>query len=388
MKTRSEQTDRLIEERLQTLWVLALRLAIPLLAFALAVVTLKTWESLEFILLPLAIAVLLWALLDPAVDRLTNVVRLPRALAAVITVILTGSLIAGLLSWVVPEFASQAPQLTKQVTAGIDEIPDLIGSTPFGLDAVEVQEFTTDITNQLKESAGKIGAKIGTGAVTIAGGLATAATTIFLASMMLVYLLIDGKGFIRGAINLTPAEERAKWLERARRAWKALGLYVRSQVLVAAIDGIGIGLGLYLLGVPLAVPIGVFTFVVAFLPYVGAILAGLVAALIALSAKGFEGMIGAMLITALVQQIEANVLYPLLVGRSLKLHPLTVLIGVGVGGALAGLVGSFLATPVIAAGAAAAGLVSDDANDQAPKKPRKLWRRRRPGPDNNAYAKT
>jgi predicted PurR-regulated permease PerM len=131
-------------------------------------------------------------------------------------------------------------------------------------------------------------------------------------------------------------------------------------VLVALIDGFGIGLGLWILGIPLALPIGVLTFVLAFIPYVGAIVAGLVAMLVALSTNGLGGLLGALAVTIIVQQVEGNVLYPLLIGRSVKLHPMTVLLGVGAGSALLGITGAFLATPVIAAVAAGAGWLEED----------------------------
>ena len=142
--------------------------------------------------------------------------------------------------------------------------------------------------------------------------------------------------------------------------------FVRSQVLVAFIDGVGIGVGLWILGVPLALPLGVLTFVLAFLPYIGAVLGGIAAALVALATEGVDAMLGAIVLTLIVQQIEGNVLYPLLIGRSVSLHPLTVVLGVGAGAALLGLAGSFLATPVIAAVGAAAGWIDPEDSDDDP----------------------
>jgi predicted PurR-regulated permease PerM len=180
---------------------------------------------------------------------------------------------------------------------------------------------------------------------------------------MLIYVLSDGQGFWRGLVRFAPRERRSAWDAAGHRAWVSLTRFVRSQVLVAFIDGVGIGVGLWILGVPLALPLAILTFVLAFLPYIGAVLAGIAAALVALATQGVDAMVGAIVLTLIVQQLEGNVLYPLLIGRSVSLHPLTVVLGVGAGGALLGIAGSFLATPVIAAVGAAAGWIDLDGDD-------------------------
>jgi predicted PurR-regulated permease PerM len=321
---------------------------------------LLVWGKLQFILLPFFVAVLLAALLMPVAAWLHTKLRFPRFLSAISTVILLVIIVVGLLIIVAPDIVGQAEDISKQVESGIKELPDALHD--LGLKDQDIQRYTEDLTGKLQDSLGQIGGQLGTGVITAAQGVANVAASVFLAVVMLIYLLIDGTGFWRGFLRFAPAESRVSWHDGGRRAWTAVTMYVRSQVIVAVIDGVGIAVGLTIIGVPLAVPLGVLTFVLAFIPYVGAIVAGLAAVLVALSTEGVSGAIGALVVALIVQQLEGNVLQPLLIGRSVRLHPMTVLLGVGAGSALLGIVGAFLATPVIAGVSAAAGWL-DDADD-------------------------
>ncbi|MEV4418451.1 AI-2E family transporter [Patulibacter sp. NPDC049589] len=318
---------------------------------------LLVWGKLQFILLPFCVAVLLAALLTPVAAFLHTKLRFPRFLSAISTVVLLIVVVAGLLTLVAPDIVSQAEDISKQVEKGIKQLPNVLHD--LGLKDQDIQKYSRDLTKKLQDSIGEIGGQLGNGVISAAQGVVNVAASIFLAIIMLIYLLIDGTGFWRGFLRFAPADRRVSWHDGGRRAWTAITQYVRSQVIVAVIDGVGIAVGLTIIGVPLAVPLGVLTFVVAFIPYVGAIVAGLAAILVALSTKGLEGAIGALVVALVVQQIEGNVLQPILIGRSVRLHPMTVLLGVGAGSALLGLAGAFLATPVIAGVAAAAGWLDD-----------------------------
>lgn len=319
---------------------------------------LLVWGRLQFILLPFFVAVLLVALLMPVAAFLSGKLRFPRILAAIVTVLLLIAVVVGLLTIVAPDIVRQAEDISNQVEVGIKQLPDVLHD--LGVKDADIQQYTKDASEKLQDSLGEIGGQLGTGVVSAAQGVANIAASVFLAVMMLIYLLIDGTGFWRGFLRFAPADRRVAWHDGGRRAWTAITQYVRSQVLVAVIDGVGIAIGLSILGIPLAIPLGVLTFVLAFIPYVGAIIAGLAAMLVALSTNGVEGAIGAFVVALIVQQIEGNVLYPLLIGRSVRLHPMTVLLGVGAGSALLGIVGAFLATPLIAGVAAAAGWLSEE----------------------------
>lgn len=319
---------------------------------------LLVWSRLQFILLPFFVAVLLAALVMPVAAFLHAKLRLPRVFAAIVTVLLLIAIVTGLVTVVAPDIVKQAEDIGNQVEEGIRQLPDVLHD--LGVKDEDIQRYSKDLTDKLQDSLGAIGGQLGTGVISAAQGVVNVAASVFLAVMMLIYLLIDGTGFWRGFLRFAPAESRVSWHDGGRRAWTAITQFVRSQVVVAVIDGVGIAIGLSILGIPLAIPLGILTFVLAFIPYVGAIVAGLAAMLVALSTNGIEGAVGAFVVALVVQQIEGNVLYPLLIGRSVRLHPLTVLLGVGAGSALLGIVGAFLATPVIAGVAAAAGWLEDD----------------------------
>lgn len=319
---------------------------------------LLVWGKLQFILLPFFVAVLLAALLMPVAAFLHAKLRFPRFLSAITTVLLLVGGVGGLIALVAPDIVAQIEDISRQVERGIRELPNVLHD--LGVKDADIQKYTEDATKKLQDSLGAIGGQLGSGVITAAQGVVNVAASVFLAVMMLIYLLIDGTGFWRGFLRFAPAERRVAWHDGGRRAWTAITQYVRSQVLVAVIDGVGVAVGLTIIAVPLAIPLGILTFVLAFIPYVGAIVAGLAAVLVALSTNGIEGALGASAVALIVQQIEGNVLYPMLIGRSVRLHPMTVLLGVGAGSALLGIVGAFLATPVIAGVAAAAGWLADD----------------------------
>lgn len=134
----------------------------------------------------------------------------------------------------------------------------------------------------------------------------------------------------------------------AARGWDTLGAFVRSQALIGLLDAVFIGLGLWVLDVPLVLPLAVLTFVSAFVPIVGALFAGLVAVLIALVSNGLMDALIVLAIIIVVQQLEGNVLQPMIQSRGLGLHAAVVLLAVTLGGSLAGVVGSLLAVPAAA----------------------------------------
>lgn len=311
------------------------------------------WSRLQFILLPFFVAILLTALLMPLAGVLHRRLKLPKALAAIAAVVSLVAVIAALLGVVAPGLVSQIEEISGQAERGIRQIPAFLSD--LGLKDADVQRYSDDLSTKLEDSIGDIGSFLGGGVVSAAQGVVSLAASVFLTVMLLIYLLIDGAGFWRGVLRFAPADRRGSWQDGGLRGWKALSSYVRSQVLVAFIDGVGVTIGLLILGVDLAVPLGILTFVLAFIPYVGAIVAGLAAVLVALSSNGTDAALGAIVVVLIVQQLEGNVLQPIIIGRSVSLHPLTVLLGVGAGSALLGLTGAFLAAPVIAVVAAAAG---------------------------------
>ncbi len=313
------------------------------------------FRALQSIVLPLLFALFLTALLAPVVDRLSRHMRRGFAVSLVIAGFLL--FIFGTLAYVIPALVGQASDAVKQVEGGLDKIPDVAGSV--GLNAKETQELFANLSQRLRENLGAISTAVSSSALTIASATIAAAFGAFLTFVLLVYLLIDGRGFWNGGVRLIDADRRAGVAAAGLRAWEALVVFVRSQVVVALIDAVGIAIGLFIFGVPLVLPLGVLTFILSFIPYLGATLSGLIVALVALSTQGLGAMVGVLLVAVVVQLVEGNLVYPLLVGRSLRLHPITVLLAVGIGSAVLGILGAFFATPLLATVAAAAGLLPD-----------------------------
>ena len=222
----------------------------------------------------------------------------------------------------------------------------------------DVEDFLRDrlgLTGGLSEYVGRLGDVSGeqrdrliqgafAGAVVAGEVLAGLVLTVVLA----VYFVYDGDRLVRGGLRFVPVEKRA-WLREALDAsWRVLGLYARGLALVGLVDAVLLAIVLLVLRVPLVVPLALLTFVGAFLPFVGAFLSGMLAALVALVAKGPVTALVVVVAAVLIQQLEGHVVAPQIYGRTLRLHPVVVILAIGVGAVTVGIVGAFLAVPVVA----------------------------------------
>jgi predicted PurR-regulated permease PerM len=165
---------------------------------------------------------------------------------------------------------------------------------------------------------------------------------------VLVFFLLEGERIWRFLVGLLPRQARPAADGAGRRGWTSLVSYVRVQVLVAAVDAVGIGAGAAILGVPLALPLGILVFVASFIPVVGALVSGVVAVLLALVANGLVNAVIMLVIVVAVQQIESHVLQPLIMGRAVSLHPVAVILAVAAGSYIAGIPGALFAVPTLA----------------------------------------
>ncbi|GIJ49978.1 hypothetical protein Val02_68640 [Virgisporangium aliadipatigenens] len=291
------------------------------------------------VVLAIAVALLMAALLQPLV-RLLCRLRVPRGLAALIAVLAAVLVVAGTLAIVAVAVTNEAPALAKQATEGVREIRDWLVEGPLGLS----QDQLDSLGKQAGERARALGAASLRGAATV---LEILGSTL-LALVLLFFLLKDGPVMWRFLLRAVPEHSRARADRAGLAGWQTLGGFTRGIVLVAAIDALGIGLGLWIIGVPLAIPLALLTFFASFVPVLGATAAGAVAVLVALAANGFTDALLALGVVLLVQQLEGNLLEPLIMSRALALHPAVVLVGVAAGGLLAGVSGALLATPLIA----------------------------------------
>ncbi len=301
-------------------------------------------SHLSAVLIPLAIALLLSALLAPAVGFLRNRARMPGSLATAI--VLAGGLVvvAGTLTLVITQFVQGGPALAEKATTGVGQIQQWLRDGPLGLSTQQLDEAidTAGIwlqTNRQSLTSGAF-ATATAGVQAIASGLLILFVTFF--------FLRDGDRLWRFVTRALPRRAQRQAGDAGRAAWLTLVAYVRATVLVAFIDAVGIGIALAILRVEFALPLAALVFLGAFIPIVGATLSGAVAVLVALVD---EGPVTALLVLAaviVVQQVESHILQPLIMGRAVSIHPLAVIIAIAAGIVLAGIVGALIAVPIVA----------------------------------------
>ncbi len=303
---------------------------------------------LSEITVPLTIAVLLSALLTPAKRFLVDHGWKPGLASTVVFV--TGVLVvAGIISLVVEQFIAGSGDLADRVTSGLDTAQSWLVTGPLHLSQTQLDSAV----NSIKEAVVNNRDSLTSSALTTAGSVGRALTGLVLVLFILFFFLRDGHRIWTWVVGLAPRRARTKIDGAANRAWWTLGGYVRATVLVAFVDAIGIGLGLIILGVPLAFPLTAFVFLASFIPIVGALLSGVVAVLVALVTVGLVKAIIVLVVVIAVQQLEAHVLQPVLMGRAVNVHPLAVALSIATGVIVGGITGALLAVPFAACANAA-----------------------------------
>ncbi|MFF4876874.1 MULTISPECIES: AI-2E family transporter [unclassified Micromonospora] len=294
------------------------------------------------LLAPLAIAlaatIFLTALLDPVLLRLRRL-RLPGSLAALLTVLLLLGILVGVGALVWNLTASQFDQLSQELTQGLDRSRDFVTST------LPVTDAQLDrLVDQARQGLGGSSPDPVAGARTASEVVGSA----LLALVLLFFLLKDGRSMWHWVLSRMTGPNRPLVTEAGRAGWQTLGAYSRGTMLIAAIDAIGIGLALVVLGVPLALPLALITFLGGFVPIIGATVAGAVAVLVALAANGPTTALLTLAAVIAVQQIEGNLLEPLVMKRQVRLHPAVILVAVTAGTLIAGIAGAFVSVPITA----------------------------------------
>jgi predicted PurR-regulated permease PerM len=315
-----------------------------LIVAAAATAVLWVVAKLRQVVIPLAIALLLSALLSPAVVWLRKRVRLHRSLATAIVMIGGLALVAGTLTLVITQFVSSWPKLSENAQGGIRQIQGWLKRGPLHMSDQQLNSIVGEAQQWLTEHRS-----------TLTTGALSTATTAFdvLASTFLVlfatfFFLRDGRRIWRFLVSLLPVAAREPLASAGDQSWQTLVAYVRATVLVAFIDASGIGIGLVIMRIPLAFPLAALVFLGAFIPIVGATLSGTVAILVALVARGPFWALAVLALVIGVQQFEGHVLQPTIMGRAVAIHPLAVIVAIATGVVLAGIVGALVAVPIVA----------------------------------------
>lgn len=313
-------------------------------------------SKLFVVVIPVAIALLLSALLAPAVTALTRL-GVPRALSTAVVLVAGLAVVGGVLTFVINAFIAGFPDLQHQVIASLNQIKFWVAHPPLNLreDQIEAYLFQAQQWMQQNQSA------LTSGALSTASTFGNLLTGLVLALFTLIFFLHDGRKIWLFVIRIAPSAVRNKVDVAGRRGFASLVGYVRGTALVAVADAIGIGIGLTFIGVPLAVPLSALVFLGGFIPIVGAVTSGAVAVLVALVTKGPLAALGVLVVVLVVQQVEGNILQPLLLGRAVRLHALAIVLAISAGVVVAGIIGALLAVPLVAVlNSAIRSLLSDD----------------------------
>ncbi len=323
----------------------ALRFIIIVAATALLLYLLKfVWMGLLPILLALIVCTVLW----PPVRWLRNH-KVPAALAVIIVLLGFFGIIGGIFAAMAPTVKTQGSQLVTQARAGIDQIVTWLKEnvdTTF-LDPDRIEQAVDQIEKFAKGQASNIASGVFTGI----GAIASVGTTVVLTLILSFFFLKDGDRFLPWLRKYTGVKAGWHLTEVLMRSWNTLSGFIRTQAIVSMVDAVFIGLGLFFLSVPLWPVLAVITFFAGFIPIIGAFTAGALAVIIALVSNGFWNAVFVLLLVIAVQQLEGNILQPILQSQAMGLHAAIVLLAVAVGGTLFGIVGAFLAVPVAAVAA-------------------------------------
>jgi predicted PurR-regulated permease PerM len=319
----------------------SLRSAQVLLMLMLAVVTIYALIQVRLVVIPMLLALILAAAIVPLVHWLRRK-GWPASAATGFSFLLLLLLFGGLITGIVFAVQRQAGELIDSAAEGFDQLYAYVENGPLPIDSDQIQQARDAAVDFATSSTAGAGAISGLSAATnfIAGGL--------LMAVILFYFLKDGEKIWAFMLRAF----KGKRLVKARRvgysSLAVLGGYVRGTAIVALVDAFFIGLALFILGIPLALPLAVIVFIGAFIPLVGATLAGVLAALVALVSNGPGAALIVIIVVIVVNQVEGNFLQPVVMGRTLSVHALVILLALTAGTILAGIIGAILSVPVAA----------------------------------------
>ena len=306
-----------------------------------AIAVIYAFLSLSLVTLPVLLALIFASAMFPVVAFLRRH-RVPSVLATIIA-LLAVVVVLGLVGWlIVWAVENQAASLAKSATEGFDQLQGWITTLPFSITDDQIDSVRNTVVDFVTS------AQFGSGALAGASAIGSFATGLVLMIVVLFFFLKDGPAIWEFLLRPFKGEQYARARRIGDKTVATLGGYVRGTATVAAVDAIGIGVGLAIIGVPLALPLAVVVFLTAFIPLVGATAAGILAALVALVANGPVAAIWVIVVVVVVNQLEGNFLQPVLMGRTLQLHGLVILVALTAGTILGGVVGAVIAVPLMA----------------------------------------
>jgi predicted PurR-regulated permease PerM len=340
--------------RAQVPWGLDLAAAWSWRLIVIGIATYAVFRGVEFfaeLTIPVIIALLISALGSPLVAAMERV-GVPRGLAAGIVLLGGLALVVTMLTFAGQQVANGANDLATQVSTGLGEVKDWLKTGPLHVSDQQINDYIQKAQDSLKTKA-QNGAFLSQ-VTNIGSALTHILAGLFLVLFSTYFFLADGDRIWAWFVRLAPRAARSRVDSSGRVAWISLTQFVRATVIVAVTDAIGVMIAASILRVQFVLAIGVLVFLGAFIPIVGAFVAGTVAVLVALVDHGFVVALIMLGAVVLVQQIESHVLQPFLMGRFVSVHPLGVIVAIAAGILVAGVPGALVAVPFAAAANAVA----------------------------------
>jgi len=330
---RTMWTDNLGRTATRSIQIIAVLLLAVALIFALI--------NLKVVVIPVIIALILASALHPLIAFMRKR-GVPSIVATWVALVLAIVVIGGVITLIVFAVQNQWSSLVKSAEDGVNQVQNWLQTTNLPIDQAHLQDLQKTATDFLTSSQFGSGALAG---VTVVGEIATA---VALGVVVLFFFLKDGPEMWAFLIKPLSPHNHQRFERIGSRSVSVFGGYVRGTAIVALVDAVGIGIVLSILQIPLAIPLAVIVFIGAFIPIVGATVAGILAALVALVTNGLWAAVWVVVAVVGVNQLEGNFLQPIVMGKSLKLHPLVILIALAAGTILGGIIGAILSVPIAA----------------------------------------
>lgn len=307
------------------------------------VFTTRILSEIRVLVIPAILSLFLASLATPVAVRLRER-GLPR-LAATLVVFVGAILILGGTIWFISnQVASSVDEMSTSIDDATEQVTDWLAEAPFGLTEARVAELIEQARDTITSNSESLIGGVAGGAAT----LLEVVTGLLLMLIFAFFVIKDGDRFWEWLLSFVPSDRREVTRTIGERSWSALRSYLGGTALVGLVDAVLIGIGLLILGVPLAVPLMILVFFGAFFPLIGATISGVVAALVALATVGVVEALIVVGIVLVVQRVEGDLLMPILIGKAVDMHPLLIIVALTMGFIVSGLVGGFLAIPMLA----------------------------------------
>lgn len=297
------------------------------------------------VLIPLAIALLICAMMEPLNRFLRTKLRFPSPAAALVAELVFFLAVLAAFSLAIERMTRGLSEIVSGATEGINEIVRWLENGPLRLSVPDPSSLLDRVSGFVKAGPDS---PLFSGALRVGVTTADTVAGLLICFIATFFFLHEGPRIWRFLLSFLPAHSRHQTHEAARRGWVSLGSYARAQLLVAGINAVGIGVGAWAIGLPLVIPITVIVYLLSFIPIVGAFISGFVAILIAFVDKGMWAAVAMLAVVLLVHFIESNVLHPFVMGHAVSVHPLAVICSVATGTYLFGLPGALFAVPLVA----------------------------------------